>query len=555
MKLSTLLIALGLILCLTSCNTAEEELVLQEGEIHGDLHQANIGKITFMGDPIPIDEYTEKDFLTAFDLSDNVDLNIRVFLGKTLTYYLHELAPDLPVNELCKKGNYQFSFYVDNRLVYTENLNSGAGSCWYKNSMTLFRVPLLSTSEEDSWGRFMWMRFMKKEGGEEALSEGSHILKIEMRPYIETSELKVGNLIAEGQISLNIIKTKVDESQISIQPISADSGWNLSKDSYDTAKIRALNKRIAQNSFKNITSIVLIKNGELLLEEYFNGANRATLHDTRSVGKSFASTMMGIAIKEGHIKDEMLTLKDFYDLKKYDNYSANKEKVTIKHLLTMSSGFEGNDMDMESPGNEEKMYPTSDWVKFALDLPMHEQKIMGEEWAYFTAGAVILGDIIHQKVPGGLEKYTHEKLFEPLGIQNYQWQYTPQEVANTAGGLQMNSLDYAKYGQLYKNGGVWKDQQIIPQNWVDASLSQQIALPEDTGGGYYGYLFWNKTYEAGGKTYEFSAASGNGGNKIFVFKDLPLVVVITATAYGQPYGHVQVDKMMKDNILPAVINN
>ena len=340
---------------------------------------------------------------------------------------------------------------------------------------------------------------------------------------------------------------------MAIQPIAPNSGWNISKDSYDTEKIRELNKRIAQGDFRDITSMVVIKNGELLLEEYFNGAGRATLHDTRSVGKSFASTVTGIAIADGHIKSEEAPLQDFYPLKSFENYTEKKEKVTIKSLLTMSSGFDASDMDPNSPGNEENMYPTSNWVKFALDLPMDDQKAIGKKWAYFTAGVVVLGDILNQTVPGGLEAYAREKLFEPLGIENYQWQYTPQKVPNTAGGLQMNALNLAKYGQLYKNGGIWNGQQVTSTEWVASSLARQIALPEEMGG-YYGYLFWNKDYQVAGQSYEVAYSSGNGGNKIFIFKDLPLVIVITAKAYNQPYAHVQVDKMMEGWILPAMVD-
>jgi CubicO group peptidase (beta-lactamase class C family) len=69
---------------------------------------------------------------------------------------------------------------------------------------------------------------------------------------------------------------------------------------------------------------------------------------------------------------------------------------------------------------------------------------------YFTAGVVVLGDIIHKSVPNGLEKYANTNVFQPLGITKYKWQFTPQKVANTAGSLQLRSLDYAKFGQLYK---------------------------------------------------------------------------------------------------------
>jgi CubicO group peptidase (beta-lactamase class C family) len=461
------------------------------------------------------------------------------------------MAPELTAEELIKSGNYQFSFFVDNVFLYKENLTVGAGLPENKHTKTVFRVPLMSTTNEDSWGRFMWNRFMLS-GGEEALTAGTHLLKIEIRTYLKTTDLKVGDLIAEGQLQLTVIKPKIDENLIAIQAIKPKSGWQISKDSYDKKKIEELNLKIAENLFKDITSIVVIKNGELLIEEYFNGATRDSLNDTRSVGKSFASAMMGIAINDGYIKGENQTLKDFYDLGKFANYSPKKDSVTIKSLLTMSSGFDGNDDNEDSPGNEEKMYPTSDWVKFALDLPMDNTKEVGEKWCYFTAGVVVLGDILHKSVPAGLEKYADKKLFKPLGIEKYQWQYTPQKMANTAGGLRMTSLDFAKFGQLYKNGGLWNGKQIIPRNWVESSSTKHLTLPYE-GVGNYGYLFWISTYNVNGNQYEAFYSSGNGGNKIFIFKDQPLVVVITATAYNKPYQHTQVKKMIERYILPAVI--
>jgi CubicO group peptidase (beta-lactamase class C family) len=218
----------------------------------------------------------------------------------------------------------------------------------------------------------------------------------------------------------------------------------------------------------------------------------------------------------------------------------------------MSSAFDGSDMNEDSPGNEEKMYPTSDWVKFTLDLPMDSKKAVGESWDYFTAGVVLLGDILNKAVPSGLEKYADEKLFKPLGVKKYTWQYTPQKVASTAGGLRMRALDFAKFGQLYKNGGLWNGARIIAQSWVDSSLTKHLRLP-DEGNGFYGYLFWSATYNVNGNQYEAFYSSGNGGNKIFIFRDQPLVVVITATAYNKPYAHPQVNRMMEKYILPAII--
>ncbi|MDR6944508.1 serine hydrolase domain-containing protein [Mucilaginibacter pocheonensis] len=524
--------------------------ITQPEPIDWPVHKANIGKVVFLADTISLSRLKQADFLNRFEAKAQNNLYMKILMGNSLTNFQHQLQPGLTVEDL-NKGNFQFSFYVDGKLVYQENLSKGANYPVTKNIKTTISVPLISNRGEDSWGRSLWVRFMYK-GGEDALTTGEHSLKIEVRPYVDIPVLKVGVLIAQGE--LQFIVPPANAKDIAIQNIKPNSGWLVSGESFDKKKIMEMNGLIAQNRFKNITSVIVIRNGKLLIEEYFNGSGRDSLHNPRSVGKTFASAMMGIAIHDGFIKNESQTLSDFYDLKKFNNYSPRKENITLKSLLTMSSIFDADDNDSNSAGNEENMYPTDNWVKFALDLPVDSSKTAGKQWHYFTSGVVVLGDILNKSVPGGLEKYTDEKLFKPLGITIYQWQYTPQHVPSTAGGLQMRSLDYAKFGQLYKNGGIWNNKQIIPQSWVKQSFTRHLALPKDVvGEGFYGYLFWNKTYLVNNKPYETFYCSGNGGNKIFVFKDEPLVVIITATAYNTPYAHPQVDKMMQKYILPAVL--
>ncbi|KQK25139.1 serine hydrolase [Chryseobacterium aquaticum] len=541
--------------CLTIFGQSQD-LVKNDG-ITTDLHKKSVGKITFMNGNIPLDQYKESDFLKSFPLTYKSDLNIRVFMDNSITNYLHSLAADLSAEQLIEKGNLQFSFYIDQKLIYKENVSP---NCWLgnsnelKNTLTTFRIPLTSSKGENLWALHLWERFQLK-GGEKVLKEGNHNLKIEIRPYIkidENDEVKVGNLIAEGQIELIIKTPQATAEQISIQPIKQESGWEISDFKFDKKKIEALNKEIAIYNLKEITSIVVIKDGKLLLEEYFNGADRNTLHDPRSAGKSFASTLMGIAIKDGYIKNEDQTLDQFYNLKSFENYDVKKDQIKIKDLLTMSSAFEGSDADSNSPGNEENMYPTDNWVKFALDLPIDQSKKNGEKWDYFTAGTIILGDILNKRVPEGLEKYADNKLFKPLNITKYQWQYTPQNVANTAGSLQMRSLDYAKYAQLYKNNGIWNGNQILSKEWIQKTFAHQIKIPERENE-FYSYLFWNKSVEYKGKHYETYYCAGNGGNEFIIFKDLPLVIIITSKAYNKPYGHPQAEKIVKDFILPAIL--
>lgn len=487
-----------------------------------------------------------------FILNKNKFLSINFTLEKPLVESLRTLAPNLTVDQLLENGNFQFSFIVDDELIYVENLNKGAGLVDSKTKQLKHTIPFVSPEQLDFWGWFMWLKFMKLGGGRDVLIEGNHNLKIEVRPYLKRESLLVGELLARGDIALEVEKIPIDESLIPIQNIQPNSGWEISQDSLDSNKIEALNRKIAENRFENINGIVVIKNGKLLLEEYFNDETRNSLHDPRSVGKSIASSILGIAIDEGYIKNENALLKDFYDLKDFKNYSNKKDSITLKSLLTMSSAFLGDDSDYSSPGNEENMYPTKNWVNFTLNLPMDEDKIIGKDFAYFTAGVVILGDALNKAVPNGLVDYADQKMFAPLGITNYKWEYTPQNVGNTAGGIRLTALDFAKYGQLYKNNGLWNGKQILSKEWVKKSLNKQVKQSID--GDSYGYLFWNKTFTVNNKDYDVSFCSGNGGNKVFIFKAIPFVVVITASAYNAPDSHANANKIMTEYILPSILD-
>lgn len=526
-------------------------IVTNQG-ITSAFHQANLGKVLFTAKNISVSQLRQADVLREYMFTNKSDLFMTVFMGNSMTNYLHELAPDLPADSVVKIGNYQFALYVDGRLVYESNLYPGAPNRNVQDTATFISKPLVDYDHEGVyWSQYYWNRFLAN-GGDSALTDGKHLLQLQIRPYVKLNEVvKVGSMIAEGSVNLMVQrKVKINLAKVRLSAIQPYSGFGISKEPFDRDKIRTLKGNIEEGVFKHINGVVVVSNGKLLIEEYFNGANRYSLHDPRSVGKSFASTITGMAIQDGYLKSEEQPLKEFYDIHGFENYAVEKESAVIKDLLTMSSVFDGDD-NTNSPGNEENMYPTENWVNFTLNLPVNRTRPAGE-WHYFTAGVVLLGDILNKTVPGGLEKYADAKLFKPLGITDYKWQHTPQQVANTAGGIQLRALDFAKYGQLYKNEGMWNGRQLLPSQWVHKTFTRHKTIPRRIEE-YYGYLFWNKTYKVADKEYETFYCAGNGGNKIFIFPNHPWVIVITASAYGASYAHSQVDKMMTDYIIPALV--
>ncbi len=315
-------------------------------------------------------------------------------------------------------------------------------------------------------------------------------------------------------------------------------------------QLSVLRDSIEQNVYKKVNAIVVYQKGERLIEEYYNGTTKDDIHDARSVGKSIASTLLGIALDEGYIKSLDQPISDFFDLKEYENYSVQKGEIKLRDLVTMTSNFAGDDNDMKSPGNEEYMYDRPNWVKWALDLPLDSTRKSGESWKYFTAGAVLIGDILDRVLPNGLEQYAEEKLFKPLENDNYKWSYTPQEVPSTAGNFRTSAIGFADFGQLYLNGGSWKGKQIISNNWITESLRPKVEtefVPN-----FYGHFWWIKDIELDGVNYKLEYCSGNGGNKIYLIRELDAVIVILASAYGTSYMHIQANEITRQFLLPII---
>jgi CubicO group peptidase (beta-lactamase class C family) len=489
--------------------------------------------------------------LSAYNIGSDSDLYLLLSPARSLQGELAKLAPELKPEELLTKGNYVMDFLVDGKLAYSENLHPGALLQVDKLTNRPVDIVLVSTSRSGVWSINLWDRFMAK-AGLSLFGARPQVLEIKVRTYIDYNGIRYGELVASSQLSVTRIPKTIDPLSMRPQPIAPGSGFEVSKEDFDRALITSLNTRIAEETYRKINGIVVLKKGQLLLEQYYNKEDRQTLHDPRSVSKSITSTLTGMAIKDGFISSENQLLSKFYDLRRYANYSEKKAAVKLRDLLSMSAAFEGNDDIDASAGNEENMYPTSDYTKFALDLPMDPARENGKSWSYFTAGTNLVMDILDKRIPGGVESYAQRKLFAPLGIEKLEWARTPQGRPFGGGGLRLRLLDFAKYGQLYANGGTFNGKRLLERSWVEKTFSPLLALPRDPPG-FYGLLFWNRTFIFKGKRHEVYYSSGNGGNKIYVFRDLPLVIVITSSAYGTSYAHMQADEIVEKYLLPAVL--
>jgi CubicO group peptidase (beta-lactamase class C family) len=323
---------------------------------------------------------------------------------------------------------------------------------------------------------------------------------------------------------------------------------NLDTLKSDSSKIIQLTKLILADSFPNIHSLLIMKDNKLIYEHYFagydqnNGKNlgyidhgASDLHDCRSITKSVVSACIGIAIEHKFIGSIDEPVFNYFP--EYSRYNDSiKSKITIRHLLTMTSGLSWNEyISYSNPLNSEvRMNLTVDPIGFILNRDTKYKP--GSYWVYSGGNTQILAEIIKKTSGMPIDKFAEKYLFAPLCIKKFEWNglFFKKSMPSAASGLRLTSRDMLKIGMLYMNDGNWNKQHVLTKAWANSSLSTHVARNElkliKKGG--YGYQFWTYQETINKQTYDITEAKGNGGNAIFFCKSLRLVVVITAGNYN-----------------------
>lgn len=313
-------------------------------------------------------------------------------------------------------------------------------------------------------------------------------------------------------------------------PPALSDGWpTASADAVglDPAPLEAATNAIGDGTFPKVDSMLVVRQGRLVHEAYFNGFDRERLHDLRSATKSITSALVGIAIDQGLLSgvDERV-LPRLGGGAGLRNPDPRKDAITLGHLLTMTPGLACDDWNAASPGNEEKMYKELDWVKFVLDLPMVADP--GTRYGYCTGGVVTLGAVIGNASGRRADAFAREVLFGPLGITRAEWEYTPTGAVDTGGHIRMRPRDMAKFGQLFLQRGLWNGQRVVSEAWVERSTAFHVRTVSNE---EYGYLWWRRTTQRAGTPVPTFYAIGNGGQQIIVAPSLELVAVFTGSNY------------------------
>lgn len=338
-------------------------------------------------------------------------------------------------------------------------------------------------------------------------------------------------------------------SKIRVAPNPADQ-WTLvpaaQVDMDATILANGVAKLTADNA--GISSMLVVRRAKPLIEQYWNGYDKDTLHDLRSATKSITSLMMGVAIDQrivGGVGDSLSS----YLGQLYPNAPAFKRGVTLGDLLTMRSGLDCDDWVSTSPGNENNMYRQTDWLKFYTSL--EAVSVPGAATRYCTGNPVALGRVISAASKKPIPAFANEFLFGPLNIDSARWAtFDNGTQTDTGGHIQMRPRDMAKLGQLALQKGQWNGRQLVSASWMDESTRQHTQFSQRARNGY-GYLWWRSVESVSGKSYDIFFASGNGGQYIMVVPGLELVVVFTGENYNSNKGDYPFEVLSK-YILAAV---
>jgi len=297
-------------------------------------------------------------------------------------------------------------------------------------------------------------------------------------------------------------------------------------------------------------SLVIVRDGRLVLERYFGGTGPDDLADVRSGTKSVVSTLVGIALAEGYLSSLDQTLAELLP-PSVAVLRPDEEGITLRNLLTMTGGW---DWDESTAAAYNDWVTSPDHVQYLLDRPLTNPP--GTGFRYNSAAVHLLGVILEQVTGLSLPTFADEVLFGPIGISSRAWEPFPEGTVNGGSGLDLRPRDLARIGQLFLQEGVSGDRPIVSADWIAEATRAHFAWTSDEGGGpthlSYGYLWWTDA------DHDAYLAWGYRGQYIYVAPARRLVVVATTAWWAIDGQSAPADldrqalSVIVNGVLPAV---
>lgn len=315
----------------------------------------------------------------------------------------------------------------------------------------------------------------------------------------------------------------------------------------DAGILEDVARRIEAGELGGIHSLLVVHEGRLVFERYFDGRdaawsrplgevefNAAVLHDLRSVTKSVVAALVGIAHGANLIPDLDQPLLEAVGLADRPA-SLHNRGLTLRHALTMSAGLEWRELEFPywDPRNgETRMWLSGEPLAWALSRPVESPP--GSSFEYNGALPTALAQAVEQAAGVSIDRFAREQLMCPLGIKEFEWVRHRSGLHVSASGLRMRPRDMARFGWMMLDEGRFAGRQIVPASFVRDALQPQIATEDPERPQHYGYLWWVRRLpdELGG--FHVPIARGNGGQRIALIESARMIVVVTSGEYNSP---------------------
>jgi CubicO group peptidase (beta-lactamase class C family) len=365
------------------------------------------------------------------------------------------------------------------------------------------------------------------------------------------SALAVVTIATAQGFSATATRSAVEPEAGCATPQNLQDGWSITapqQQGLDPEFLCAMGKGVADGTLPNVDSIVVVRHGVLVYERYFAERNMArprfdatTRHDGYSMTKSVTSLL---------IKDLDAPVFSFFP-EYADLRTPERDRITLRHLLTMSTGWEWDDKR-----DWWQLRSASDPYRYVVERKIAEEP--GRSFNYNSGATELLGAIL-QKVTGKtIDVLAMEELFDPLGIVDVAWAghlHNGNPMASAA--LSARPRDWAKLGQLVLNHGAWQGKQIVSSSWIDLSTTTQKSATTTPDGApsqlSYGFQWWLGRSSKEGRSIDWSAALGFNAQKTIIAPALDLVVVFNASRESKYMVAPEIE-LLDQHILPAIVS-
>ena len=336
--------------------------------------------------------------------------------------------------------------------------------------------------------------------------------------YMDYTKENNSNNVINNILNDNLVETNndelIEETNEFIWEIDDPENHNLSAEI-----LRALNESFVDTE---ITSSIIVKDGKIINEYYKDGYDENSIFPIHSCSKSITSAVFGIAKDQGRF-DNLDELISNYFPQINEMESNYKKEITIRHLLTHTSGIKSTEDDWYT------WRASSNWIDYVLNSNMEYKP--GTTFDYSTGNTHLLSAIIQSRVRKTLYEYGKENLFDLIGMESIRCQEDDQGISDGGNGFTLTARDMARFGLLYVNNGEWEGRKIISEDWIEESTSTQFERSSGTAD--YGYQWWTRTF--GKNKYNSYFAQGHGGQFIFIIPDLDMVITFTSNYYDNSH--------------------